>query len=82
MLVLAGKIHDHHHLGLGNFIGVDATFADAVMMHMDMIVRGFFNALVEEALKDVNDELHRRVIVVEQQHAVEVWLAGCVSGCG
>ncbi len=28
--------------------------------------------LVEEALQHVNDELHRRVIVVEQQNAVEV----------
>ena len=32
MLVLARKIHHLRHLGLGDLVGEDTAFADAVMM--------------------------------------------------
>src|SRR6266568_6811588 len=34
MLMLAGKIHDLRHFGLGDLVGVDAAFADPVVVNV------------------------------------------------
>src|SRR5215813_14714337 len=72
MLVLAGEVHDLRHLGLGDLVSKDAAFADAVMVNMEHDSCGGIAVLVEEALQHVHHELHRRVVVIEQQHSVHV----------
>ena len=32
--MFAGKVHHLRHFGFGDFVGVDAAFADAVVMHV------------------------------------------------
>src|SRR5258708_27190217 len=70
MLVLPGKIHDLGYLGLGHFVGVDAAYADALAMHMHHDAGSFLAIFGKKTLKDVNDELHRRVVVIQHQHLV------------
>ncbi len=72
MLVLTGEIHHLCHLGLGNLECIGTTFAHPVMVDMQHDLRGLFFILVEEPHQHVNDELHRGVIVVEQQNAIKV----------
>lgn len=69
--MLAGKIHHLRHLGLGNLVSVHAAFTDPVMMNVQHDLRRRLHILLEETLQHVNDEFHRRVIVVEDQHAIE-----------
>src|SRR5262249_51831214 len=82
MLVFAGKVHHLRHLGLGHLVGVDPALADSMLVHVHHDPMGGFVVLVEEALKHMHDELHRRVVVVEQQHAVEVGALGLRPGLG
>ena len=49
-------------------------------VHHDAI--GFIVPLIEKALEHVNDEIHRRVIVVEKQHLVEAGPLGFRFGLG
>ena len=74
--MLACKVHHLGNFRLGNFERVDPTHADTLLMDVQHDSRRLFAPLVEEALKDVNHELHGRVVVVEQQHLVERWLLG------
>lgn len=46
------------------------------MMNMQHDRRRGFNVLVEELLQNMNNELHRSVVVVQDQHAVEVRALG------
>ena len=71
MLVLACKIHHLGDFGLGHLIGVDAADADALVVHVQHDAGRLFPPLVEEALQHVHDELHRRVVVIQQQDLVE-----------
>src|SRR5262245_23830320 len=80
MLMLTGKIHDLSHLGLGNFVGEDAALSDAVVMNMQHDASGRFAILLEEPFENVDDELHRRVVVVEKQDPVEARLLGLGFG--
>jgi hypothetical protein len=80
--MFSGKVHDLRHFGLGNLIGEDAAFPDPVLMHMHHDPMGRLLILVEEALEDVDHELHRRVVVIEQQHPVEVRPLGLRLGLG
>ena len=63
------KVHHLRHLGFGDLVGIDAAFADTVMMHMQHNPCGGFMVAAEEAFQHVYDELHRRVVVVEDEHA-------------
>ena len=66
-----GEIHDLHHLRLGDLIGVDAAFADTVIVHLQHDPRRRLAILLEEALQRVDHEFHRRIVVVEQKDTVE-----------
>ena len=66
------KVHDLRHLGLGDLISIKAAFADPMVMDMQHNSCGGFVVLAEEAFEHVYDELHRRVVVVQNQHAVHV----------
>ena len=70
--MFAGKVHDLRHFGLRHFICIDPAFADSLMMHMQHNSRRGFVILAEETFQHVHDEFHRRVIVVEDEHAVHV----------
>ena len=72
MLVLAGEIHHLRHFGFRHLIGVDAALADAVLVDVQHDTRGVVLALAEETHDDMHDELHRRVVVIEEEDAIEV----------
>ena len=74
--MLARKIHHLRHLGLGDLVGEDAALADPVMMDVEHDLGGGFDVLLKELFQDVDHELHRRVIVVENQDAVQVGSLG------
>src|SRR3981081_828650 len=73
MLVLARKIHHLRDLGLGDLVGKNATLADSVMMNVQHDLGRRLGILLEKLLQHVNDKLHRRVIVVQYQYAVQIW---------
>src|SRR6476660_9684011 len=66
VLVLAREIHHLCHLRLGDLVGVDAALADAVRVDVQHDAGRILLVLVEEADEDMNNELHRRVVVIEQ----------------
>jgi len=74
--VFSRKVHDLRHLGFSDLVCKNAAFADPVMMNMQHDRRRGFNVLVEELLQNMNNELHRSVVVVQDQHAVEVRALG------
>ena len=59
-----------------------AANAHAVAMDMQHNFDRVLAALGEEFLQDMNDEFHRRVIVVEQKHLVEGGLLGLGARAG
>src|SRR5690606_40263883 len=67
MLVTAGGLHHHGDLGLGHLVGEDAADPDAMLVHMQHDAGGVLARLVEEALQHVDDEFHRRVVVVDRK---------------
>ena len=70
--MLTGKVRNPCHFGFRHFISVDAAFANSMLMHTHHYPMCSFVVLIEEALEDMDDEVHRRVIVVEQQNAIKV----------
>ena len=76
MLVLAGKIHHLGHLGLGDFVGEHPALPDSMVMDVEHDLGRGFDILLEKLLQDVNDKLHRRVIVVQYQHTIEIRALG------
>src|SRR5690606_1774801 len=72
MLVLAREIHHLRDLGLCDLVGEHAAFADAMMMNVQHDLGGGLQVLLKELLKDVNDELHRSVVVIQYEHAIEI----------
>src|SRR6202035_5769165 len=73
MLVLARKIHHLRDLGLGDLIGKNATLPDSMMMNVQHDLGRRLDVLLEKLLQHVDDKLHRRVVVVQYQYAVEIW---------
>src|SRR5262245_30477240 len=71
MLVLARKIHDLRYFSFRHLVSEHPTLADTVMVDMQHDARCGLAVLVKEPLEHVNDELHRRVVVVEQQNAIK-----------
>src|ERR1700761_1597802 len=72
MLVLARKIHHLRDLGLGDLIGKNATLPDSMMMNVQHDLGRRLDVLLEKLLQHVNDKLHRRIIVVQYQYAIEI----------
>jgi hypothetical protein len=64
--MLTGKVHDLRHLGFGDLVRIDAANTDAFMVHVKHDAGRVLLALVEEALKDEHDKLHRREVVIQQ----------------
>src|SRR5262249_5857468 len=53
-----------------------------MLMHMHHDSLRGLRILVEESLQHVHDKLNRRVIVVQEQYAVEAWTLGLRLGLG
>lgn len=70
--MFAGKVHDLRYLGLCDLIGIDTAFAYPVVVDMQHNSCGGFVILAEEAFQHVHDELHRRVVVVENKNPVHI----------
>lgn len=70
--MFARKVHDLRDLGFRDFVSIDAAFADPVVVNMQHNSCGGFVVLSEEALQNMHDEFHRRVIVVENEDSVHV----------
>lgn len=68
--MLSCQVNHLRDFGLGDLVRVNATDADTLSMYMQHDLRGFFVILAEKALEHVNDELHRGVVVVQQQNLV------------
>ena len=66
------KVHHLCHLGFGDLVRKNAALSDPVMMNMQHDLRRRFNVLLKEFLKNVNDEFHRRVVVVKNQNAIQI----------
>jgi hypothetical protein len=82
MLVFAGKVHDLRHFCFRHLIRVNPALSNSVVVDMQHDTGGGLAILVEKALKDMNDEFHGRVVVVQEQHTVEVWPLGLGLGLG
>ena len=76
MLVLARKIHHLRHLGLGDLVGEHPALPDSMMMDVEHDLGRGFDILLEELLQNVNDEFHRRVIVIQYQDTIQIWPLG------
>ena len=72
MLVLARKIHHLRHFRFGNFICEYAALPDAMMVNVKHDFRRGLEVLLKEFLQHMNDELHRCVVVIQNQDAVEI----------
>ena len=80
--MFACKVHHLRYLGFCDLIRIDAAFADAVVVDMQHYSCGGFVVLSEEAFQNMHDELHRRVIVVENEDPVHVRPLGLRLGLG
>ena len=73
MLVLLGVGTDLRNLGLRNLIGEYTTDAFAPRMHFQHHPGGLLAVHRKYALKYIHYKLHRRVVVIQQQHPVKRW---------
>src|SRR5689334_15955919 len=76
MLMAPCEFNHLGDLGFRDLIGENAADTHAVTMDMEHDLHGFFAGLVKELLQYVDDELHRRVVVVQDQNLVEAGLLG------
>ena len=71
-----GKVQYLRDLRFGHFVGINSAQPHALLMDMKHDARGLFPGTIEEMFQDVDDKLHRRVIVIQQKHTVERRLLG------
>ncbi len=71
-----GKVQYLRDLCFGHFISIDTAQPHALLVDMKHDARGLFPGTIEEMFQDVDDKLHRRVIVIQQKHTVERRLLG------
>ncbi len=67
----AGEFNDLCDLCLGNFVGENSADTDAVAMNLKHDMYRLVAPFVEKAFQYMHDELHWRVVVVQQQHLVQ-----------
>lgn len=72
----SGEFDDLGDLGFRDVVGKNAADADTVPMNVQHNFHRGFPALVEDLLQYVNDELHRRIVVVEYEHLIQAGLFG------
>ena len=62
------RINDLGHFCFRHFVRVDPADAHAVLMNVEHYASRIFARFVEELLKNVTHEVHRRVVVVQDQN--------------
>ena len=72
----SGGLDHLRNLGLRDLIRKDPTHADAILMNVQHDSQRCLAGFVEEAFKDISHKLHRRVVIIENQHAVHRGLLG------
>mgnify|MGYP003716122175 CR=1 FL=1 len=65
-----GKVQYLRDLCFGHFVSIDTAQPHALLVDMKHDARGLFPGTIEEMFQDVDDKLHRRVIVIQQQDLV------------
>lgn len=76
MLVLACESTYLLNLGRSNVEGIDAAEALAFVMNLEHDSRRLLSTQSKKLLQYHHDEIHRRVVVIQQQHPVESWRLG------
>ncbi len=71
MFVLSGKRNDLCHLGFSKVFRVDAAHGRTFRMYFEHDLGRAFMVHAKNCLQHLNDEFHRRVIIVEQYHLVQ-----------
>ena len=66
-----GKVQYLRDLCFGHFVSIHPTQPHALLVDMKHDTCGLFPGAVEELFQNVHDELHRRVIIVQQEHTIE-----------
>lgn len=72
--MLLGDTHHLCHLRLGYFEIVNAAYTLALRMYLQHDLGGTRAFHSENRLQNVHDEFHRRVVIVDEHHAVKGWL--------
>ena len=80
--MLPGKVHHLGDLCFSDFIGVDAAFADAVVVHVQHDADRLFGRFVEIFPQYDHDKLLRGIVVVQQQNAIHAGFSGLRAGAG
>src|SRR5882724_13134337 len=71
MLVPARQFDDLSNFGLSDFKSIDAANPDSMAVDMEHDLDRFLPRLGKEPLQDMHDELHGRVVVVQDEHLIE-----------
>jgi len=80
--MFARKVHDLRHLGFRYLVRIDAAFSDPMVMYMQHNSCGSFMIFAEEPLQHMHNELHRRVIIIENEYTIQVRPFGLRFGLG
>jgi hypothetical protein len=70
----AGKFNDLRDLCFRDLIGEHAANTHTVPVDMKHNLHGLLPRLIEKALQNVNDEFHGRIVVVQEENAVQARL--------
>src|SRR6185295_5019293 len=76
MLVAPGEFNDLGDLGFRDVVSENAADTHAMAMNVQHYLHGSLAALAEDLFENVHDELHRRVVVVEDEHLVQAGFLG------
>ena len=63
-------INDLGHFCFRHLVGEHPADPHAVLMYVKHYASRVFARLIEELLKHIDDEFHRRVVVIQEQYAV------------
>ena len=63
--MLAREIHSLCDLGFSDFVSKHTTHTDTALMHLKHYICRLLMRLVEETLQHMDDEFHRRVVIVQ-----------------
>jgi len=67
----AGKRGDLADLGFGHFAAVDAAYRTPAGVHVEHDLGGLLHVHVEEPAQHLDHELHRGVVIVQEQHRIQ-----------
>ncbi len=68
--MLAGVIYDLSHLGLRHFETVYTAHAYPLLMYLKHDLYGFGFGLAEKILKNMDNKIHWRVVIIQHQDLV------------